>query len=177
MDYFVLGARLLIGVVFLVAAVMKSRGAVAWRSTLESVAGLTRLRRLPMIRFVAGGVVATEIGTAALLAVESTVPFGFMLGLALLLGFSGAIAVALRGGSRQPCNCFGSGGDIGVSTLVRNGVLAAVAVGGLTHPVVGTLDPRATALTVAVAVTAAAFVVFAQDLTELFAVKTSRGDS
>lgn len=70
-----------------------------------------------------------EITVALALWPASTAPWGAAAALALLLLFMSAIGWNLLQGKQPECRCFGqvSAKPVGRSTLVRNGVLAAVA--------------------------------------------------
>ena len=89
---------------------------------------------------VARGTVAAEAAAAVLLLTPIAVPVigrwsvpaGFALSALLLLGFSTAVAVAVRRRVQAPCGCFGrSATPLGARHVVRNSVLLVVAGGGL----------------------------------------------
>jgi thiol-disulfide isomerase/thioredoxin len=71
-----------------------------------------------------------EVVVAALLVPAATAWWGALGALALLLAFVGGIANVMRQGRAPECHCFGqlSSEPVGVSTLVRNCVLAVPAL-------------------------------------------------
>ena len=73
---------------------------------------------------------AAELGIAILLILPTTVRFGGIAALLLLLAFIGAIAVNLSKGNRVDCHCFGEvhSAPIGARTVIRNVVLALLAL-------------------------------------------------
>lgn len=73
---------------------------------------------------------AGEIGIAALLLVEPSARWGAVAALLLLAIFIAAIARLMRAGESPDCHCFGQldSEPVGAPTLIRNGVLAALAV-------------------------------------------------
>lgn len=115
----------------------------------ESVLGLvglpTRIARTATI-----AAAAAEVVVVVLLAVGAILPSthpwataaGFGLALLLLLGFTAALAVALRHGVRTPCGCFGPSSDApSTRHVVRNALLmAAAATGAITA---GSVEPAA----------------------------------
>lgn len=124
MVFHVLGS-LLLSAVFLVAGALKlANRADTAKNLLEF--GLPQ-------RLSGPGALAlplAEIAVALALWPASTAKWGAAAALALLLVFIGAIAWNLLQGKQPACRCFGQVGakPVGPSTLVRNGVLAAVAV-------------------------------------------------
>jgi hypothetical protein len=125
-----LGCRVLLGVVFAVAAVGKLRSATALRAFADS---LLDLGWLPdVLRWPAA--VATPLaegGAVALLAVPATAGFGYALVLLLLAALTLGAVVAIRRGRGVRCQCFGSGeGELGKGTVMRNLLLMAVAIAG-----------------------------------------------
>jgi peroxiredoxin len=68
--------------------------------------------------------------TAVLLLLASTAEIGAVLALVLLAGFITGIARAMSKGVAPDCNCFGQihSAPAGRTTLIRNGILAALAV-------------------------------------------------
>src|ERR687893_1767142 len=124
MESFLLVARLLLVLVFLVAGVAKlvdragSRQAVVdfgVPAALASTLGIL----LPL----------TELAVAAALIPTSTAWWGAVGALVLLLLFVVGIGVNLARGRKPECHCFGQlhSEPAGWNTLVRNGILAAVA--------------------------------------------------
>lgn len=124
MEIVLLLARLLLAAVFAVAAVSKLTDGAGTRQGLRdfglpaAVAGPLGLL-LPLV----------ELAVAVALLPAVSVWPAAIAALALLLLFTAAIGVNLARGRRPDCHCFGqvASGRIGVSTLVRNAVLAAVA--------------------------------------------------
>jgi len=119
-----LAARLVLAAVFAVAGAAKLRDRRGTRQAArefgapERLAGLVGLI-LPL----------AELTVAGLLLVPGTVLVGEAGALALLLLFSAAIGIALARGRAPDCHCFGRLHSAPASwrTLVRNGLLAAVA--------------------------------------------------
>ena len=130
--------------------------------TREAVAGFGLPGRL--VGPVATLLAPVELLTAVLLVVAA--PVGFVLALALLTAFSVAVALALRAGRRPECHCFGRLGaaDVSARTLVRNGVLSALAVTGLVAAAGGSGRPEATAAAVLGGLALAGLVVLAEAL-------------
>jgi hypothetical protein len=117
-------AQLVLTLVFAVAAAAKLADRPATRGAIEAFGAPTRLA--------APGAVllsVVEMAIAVCLALAATAFWG-ALGAMVVLGiFSLAILRTLRAGSAPDCNCFGglTQTEVGRGTLVRNGVLAAVA--------------------------------------------------
>lgn len=103
------------------AAVAKARRRPATTASFQDL-------RLPAAAALAVVVPVVEAAVAATLVVRPRA--GAWPALFLLGAFSIVIVRAVAAGAEAPCACFGSGGDRPVSTgeLVRNGVLAALAV-------------------------------------------------
>jgi hypothetical protein len=125
-----LAARVVLAAVLVVSAVAKLRTRDAVREQVTAVVGDDR--RLAALASVLPGV---ELVVAiALLVFWSPVPG--VVALILLAVFTGAL---LRARARHvPCACFGAGAadaPVGPASIVRNGVLAALAV-------LATGDPR-----------------------------------
>ena len=124
MNWIALLGRLLLAVVFLVAAIGKladregSRKAIAEFGVPEKlIAPVTRL--LPF----------AELAIAALLLPAATARWGAVAALGMLGLFIAAVTISLAHGRTPDCHCFGQlhSAPIGWSTLARNGFLAAVA--------------------------------------------------
>ncbi|MEU0396133.1 MauE/DoxX family redox-associated membrane protein [Streptomyces sp. NPDC006208] len=131
MYYIGLAARLLLVLVFAAAAAGKS-----WRRGSFDAFGssLTALRLFPrrLSAPVAVATVVAEAVTAVLLAVPATAGAGLALALVLLGAFVAGILAARRGGRQVPCRCFGATSmPLGIPHVIRNALLAAVAVVGL----------------------------------------------
>lgn len=124
MDTVVLFARLLLAAVFAVAGVAKlsdregSRQAVADFGVPSALAAPIGIL-LPL----------AELAVAAALIPTATALWGGVGALGLLLLFIAGIGANLARGRRPDCRCFGQihSAPVGSSTLIRNGVLAAVA--------------------------------------------------
>ncbi|HEX4814545.1 MAG TPA: MauE/DoxX family redox-associated membrane protein [Nonomuraea sp.] len=132
MEYVVLLLRAFLIGVFAVSAVGKLRGRPAWRAFTRSV---RRIGRVPgaVVGPAAVAVVGAEVAIVVLLAVPGGASAGFVLAAGLLAVFSAALAYAVRGGSTEPCRCFGREEEpIGARHLGRNAVLLAAAVSGAT---------------------------------------------
>jgi peroxiredoxin len=119
-----LAGRLFLAAVFAVAALAKLSDRAGWRRTVGDF-------RVParVVAPVALLVPLAEFATAAALLPTASVRWAALGALALLGALSAAIAVQLARGHRPDCHCFGKlhSAPIGRSTLVRNGVLAAIA--------------------------------------------------
>lgn len=72
-----------------------------------------------------------ELAVAGALVPSATAPYAALAAVALLLGFALAIGGALRAGTAPDCHCFGQlhSAPAGRATLLRNGLLAALAAG------------------------------------------------
>ncbi len=117
-------ARLLLAIVFVVAGLAK----------LADRAGSTQAVRdfgVPAALAAPLGILLplAELAVAAALIPTSTAWWGAVGALALLLLFVAGIGINLARGRKPDCHCFGQlhSAPAGWSTLVRNGVLAAVA--------------------------------------------------
>ena len=125
MDTLLLLARLVLAGVFVVAGVTKLADLPGSRKAMREF-GLPERLSAP-----AGlALPLAELAVAVLLVPEATAWWGALGALALLLAFIGGIANVMRQGRTPDCHCFGqlSSEPVGVSTLVRNGVLALFAL-------------------------------------------------
>jgi thiol-disulfide isomerase/thioredoxin len=120
-----IAARVVLGVVFAVAAVAKLRDREGTRTAVVDFGVPRRL----------AGAVATalplaELAVACLLLPAQTAAYGAVGALVLLGIFSAAIAWNLARGRTPDCHCFGQlhSTPAGWRTLARNGVLAGIAV-------------------------------------------------
>src|ERR687893_2633068 len=117
-------ARLLLALVFLVAGVGKLADRAGSRQAIVDF-GLPARLAAPL------GVLLplTELAVAIALIPISTAWWGALGALALLLLFVVGIGVNLARGRKPECHCFGQlhSEPAGWNTLVRNGILAAVA--------------------------------------------------
>lgn len=125
MTTWLLVVRGVLSVVLGVAAVAKVRDR---RGTADAAVALGVPERHG--RAVAGVLPVVELAVAALLLVPDTARVGAAGAIVLLGAFTVAVARALSRGARPACHCFGQMSDepIGPSTLVRNGVLLALAI-------------------------------------------------
>jgi peroxiredoxin len=124
MTIALLVARLLIGIVFATAGVAKLADLAGSRRALEEF-GLPRTFASP-----AGTILPlVEIAVAAALIPVASGWWGAVAALALLVVFTAGIAFTLFAGRRPDCHCFGQlySAPIGSGTLVRNGVMIALA--------------------------------------------------
>jgi uncharacterized membrane protein YphA (DoxX/SURF4 family)/thiol-disulfide isomerase/thioredoxin len=117
-------ARLLLAVVFAVAAVGKLRDREGSRQALADFGAPAVPVRLAILLPLA------ELAVAAALIPTGSARWGAIGALVLLAVFPVAIAVNLGRGNTPDCNCFGSIGSapVGPATLARNVVLLAPAV-------------------------------------------------
>ncbi len=124
MDLVLLSVRLGLAIVFVIAGVAKLVDRPGSRQSLQAFGVPARL--------IPAGALALpvlEIAFALGLLPASTAWFASLGMLALLVGFIGGIAYNLARGRRPDCHCFGQlySKPIGNDTLVRNGLLAALA--------------------------------------------------
>lgn len=112
-------ASIALAAVMLVAGVSKLAG--DWRADASA---------LGVPWWLAAPVPVAELVLGALLAAQVARPIVAWCALALLVVFSGFVALQLSHGRRPPCACFGgwSTKPLGVGHLVRNGVFAALAL-------------------------------------------------
>ena len=141
LEALTLAARILLSAVFVVAAVGKLTDLEGARGAVRDFGAPARLAG-PL----ALALVLAELAVAGLLIPGSTAVIGAAGALALLLLFVVAIATSLAQGRAPDCHCFGSlhSAPAGPATLIRNGVLAAVAafalVGSLAEEPAGAFD-------------------------------------
>lgn len=124
MDILAAGARLLLVVVFGVAAVAKLTDRPGSRKAVREF-GVPAV----LVGPVAGLLPLAELVVAAALLPGWSAWYGGIGALVLLIAFSAAIGLNLARGRRPDCRCFGqiAAGPIGTSTLVRNAVLGVLA--------------------------------------------------
>ena len=130
MDSFVVGAQLFLAAVFAVAGTAKlfdlagSRKAVADFGVPERFAPAVGLL-VPL----------AELAAALMLLFVPTARWGALLALLLLLVFIAGVANAMHRGLDVDCGCFGKvySATASSATLVRNGILAALAAVVLVH--------------------------------------------
>jgi thiol-disulfide isomerase/thioredoxin len=120
----VLGARMLLAVVFATAGVAKL---LDRRGTREALEGFG----VPSFALTSGTILlpVAELATAVALVPPPSAQWGGLAALVLLLGFIAGITNALLRGEAPDCHCFGQlqSEPAGRGTLARNGVLAALA--------------------------------------------------
>jgi uncharacterized membrane protein YphA (DoxX/SURF4 family) len=119
-------ARLVLAAVFAIAGVGKLLGRPRTEATLGEFGVAASLRRP-----VAIALPLAELAITVGLLPAATAPWAALAAALLLAAFTAAVARTLRQGRQVDCNCFGSLGPsrIGTSTLVRNALLLALAVG------------------------------------------------
>jgi methylamine dehydrogenase accessory protein MauD len=140
MNWIALLGRLLLSVVFLVAAIGKladrdgSRKALADFGVADTLIAPAALL-LPLV----------ELAIAALLVPAATARWGALAALGMLGLFIAAVTISLARGRTPDCHCFGQlhSAPVGWSTVVRNCSLAAVAAVVLWH---GGENPRITSI-------------------------------
>ena len=125
MDVLILLARLLLAGVFLVSGVAKLLDLAGSQKAMRDF-GLPE----PLARIAGLGLPIAELAVAVLLLPSLTAPWAALGALVLLAGFIGGISYNLARGNTPNCHCFGQlqSEPIGRATLIRNGVLAAVAL-------------------------------------------------
>jgi peroxiredoxin len=119
-------ARLLLAAVFVLAAAAKLADRATARRAFEDF-GVPS----PLTGWLSIAVPLVELAVAVSLVPNATAQVAGGAALALLLLFSAAIALNLARGRKPDCACFGQvqSAPIGGTTLLRNGVLAAVSAG------------------------------------------------
>jgi len=177
----IIGARCLVGVVFLVSAVTKLRSSAAFA---EFVASLRATGLVPArwARRVAVAMVLTEAAIPALLAAPVLVEVppllaaaGFALAAGLLGVFTAGLGLAVSRGVRTPCRCFGaSAAPLGLPQIVRNALLTVTAAAGLVAVLAagsagtGQMHPATVAMAGAVGLVLAVLAISFDDLVDLF---------
>lgn len=125
MDSLLLAARLILTLVFVVAAATKVADR---RGTLSAVGnfGLNPALATPVATFLP----FVELAVAVALVVDRSAVWGAVGALLLLASFSAAIGLNLARGNAVDCHCFGQlhSEPIGPWTLARNGGLAILAL-------------------------------------------------
>lgn len=167
MEYLTVASQALLTTVFGWAAVSKVRAFASFR---QSVRQMVPAR---YVGVVAAGIVAAESGCA--LAVPVSAVVGLIACLCVLMGFCVGIVVLLVRGVSASCACFGAdGAPLGRKHLIRNGLLAGVALGGLMSDAAGELHPGGVLAAVFAGLIGAALLVSFDDLAELFMPSTAR---
>jgi hypothetical protein len=133
--YLQLVCRIVLILVFGLAAAGKLRSRRAWREFKGSVRELG----IGAARPVAAVTVAAECGVTASMMVSGLVRAGFVLALALLAALTGGILFALRAGRSASCRCFGGDAErYGPAHVARNATLALIAaIGAVAGPPAG----------------------------------------
>lgn len=171
MEYIELGIRGLIGVVFLFSSVSKLSGRRAYSAFVTSVRELALLPA-PAAASVAVVVVIAELAIWVLLAVPLpvTATGGFMISALLLTAFATGIALSVTRGARVLCRCFGaSTTPLGLRHVIRNAVLAAVALAGaLAVPMGGRVRPGGLVVALSVGLLCGLLVALLDDIVDLF---------
>nr|WP_277989475.1 MauE/DoxX family redox-associated membrane protein [Corallococcus sp. NCSPR001] len=131
-----LACRLMLSLVFVVAAFGKARGRKPFEDFIQTLGNFglpPSLVGSPLAAFL----ILAEAASAVLLLLN--VAAGYALALALLGSFTLGIAWVLRRGGKVACRCFGaSNTPVGAAHLVRNVLLLAVtAVGAVSHAASG----------------------------------------
>lgn len=123
MSGFVLGARVLLAVMFAVAGIAKLADREGSRGALEEFGVTSRLART-------GGLVLPllEVSIAVCLLIAALAWWGLVAATSLLAVFIVVIAVTMARGRAPDCHCFGQiySAPAGWRTIVRTGALAAL---------------------------------------------------
>ncbi|MFB7499270.1 MauE/DoxX family redox-associated membrane protein [Streptomyces sp. NPDC056161] len=171
MLYVAIGARWLLGGVFLLSVLSKVRGAAAFETFAASVRSMTAAPG-ERARLLAGIVVAAESVVCVLLLVPVPGPraLGPVAAAGLLCVFTAAIVSALRRGERAPCRCFGAASaPTGWRHVARNTLLVCVSlVAGAGTTAAGRAQPAGTVTAVASGIVAALLVAALDDVVALF---------
>ncbi len=169
MEYLTVGSQALLTAVFGWAAFTKLRAFATFRGSVRQF-GLVPDRYAGVV---AAGVIAIETGCA--LAVPLSALIGLIGCLAVLTFFCLGIAVLLVRGVSASCACFGAtGSPLGRKHLVRNGLLAGIALCGLLAGAPSDLHPGGVLDAVFAGLIGAALLVAFDDLVELFMPSTAR---
>ncbi|MGC7094283.1 MauE/DoxX family redox-associated membrane protein [Amycolatopsis lurida] len=171
-QYWHIGIRCAIGLVFLVSSVSKVTGRNAFTAFTDSARRLGSLPA-PLAGPVAAAVVAAEFAVWILLVLPGTAApvAGLLLAVVLLLGFAVAALRAIRRGVGTPCRCFGgSATRLGPRHVVRNFLLAAAAATAVAAtPARLPAQPGALVMALFAGLLAGGLIVLLDDLVGLFA--------
>jgi len=168
-EYVTVASQAVLAGVFGWAAVTKLRAFATFRGSVGQL-GLVPRR---YVGVVAAGIVAVESGCA--LAVPLSPRVGLTGCLGVLTLFCVGIVVLLARGVSASCACFGAtGAPLGRRHLIRNGLLAGVALSGLLTDPARDLHPGGVLDAVFAGLIAAALLVAFDDLVELFTPSTAR---
>jgi Methylamine utilisation protein MauE len=166
LTYIALACRFLIAFVFAVSAFTKLRSGRDFRAFASWLTDL----HLPLAGRPAATVLAgTEAAVVLLVALPWSAVAGLSLAAATMAVFAAGTFVVVRRGSNVPCRCFGSAtAPLSSRHVIRNLALCATAVIGAVGAGGTGARPPGIALSLAVALVAATFVVFLDDLTAVF---------
>ena len=157
--------------VFAVSASSKLRGRSAlaeFVASTRTIGGLSTAWARP----VAAGVIVVEAAVAVLAAVPATGTVGLGLAAVVLAGFAVAIARAIRHDRAVSCRCFGpAAAPLSQLHVVRNLVLAGLAVTGLIVGPPAGLAPVGVALAVCGGALVAVIAVRFDEIVELFVIR------
>lgn len=187
MEYVLLGARCLVGVVFVVSAVSKLRSRRAFTEFVASLRQLGLLRpaglrpaglavalteaAIPVLLIAPVAAAALE-GAPGSAAANFATGAGFALAGGLLVAFTVAILLAMRRGVQAPCRCFGaSATPLGVRHVVRNGfilVVTTIGVAGVLVEWTGATHPGGAVIAALTGLVAGVLITTFDDLVDLF---------
>jgi hypothetical protein len=174
-DYLSFACHCLIGMVFGLSAISKSRGRVMFdefvRTTRVLLVAVTFQRQLSYsaVRPMAVAVILTEAAIPPLLMISGSRSFGLGLAMLLLAAFSVGIGAALRRGIRTTCRCFGaSSASLNGRHLIRNAMLLIAAATGLLIGSAGHADWAGLSVAAGAAVVMTAVVVRLDEVIDVF---------
>jgi hypothetical protein len=178
-GYVALGCRCLAGLVFALSAFSKLRSRPAFRAFAAWLASLPVLPARAR-RVAAPAMAVTEVTIVVLLALPWTVLAGLLLAAAALAVFAAGTFVAVRRGTREPCQCFGaSTSPLGLRHAARDVLVCAAAAVGAVVTADGAgaraAHPVGIALGLIAGSAAALFVLFLDDVAALFADASDTG--
>jgi uncharacterized membrane protein YphA (DoxX/SURF4 family) len=140
--------RVLLAATLAVAGLGKLRGRAAFAAFAATLRDLG-WRSQAWRRAASAALPAAELGSASLLAAPAAGIWGYAAALALLLTMTVMAATALKHGRRPRCRCFGRAEErIGISTLIRNGVLVSAGTAGLAGALASSGRPGSPAMDV-----------------------------
>lgn len=119
--------QLAVGATFGFAVVTKLRAPRAFASVIREY----QLLPVTLIPWIASGVIALEILTAASFLTGSLLLVVAPVSLVLLLVFAAAVGINLKRGRMVPCGCFGNSEPISTASMARLTFLATAAAGVL----------------------------------------------
>jgi hypothetical protein len=169
-TYLSFAGHRLIGAVFAISAVTKLRGRAAFEEFVASTRTLVPPRWRTTSRAVSAVVIMLEVAVPVLLVVPRLHRGGLGVAVMLLVAFGAGIAAALRRGERTGCRCFGAAKTpLGRRHLVRNGLLAVVAVLALVSGHGRAVEPVGLVVAAAAASVLALLMIRFDDVVDLFA--------